>query len=192
MRTRNNLLRKLANSLWGASAPTLGATALALRYSVAEYACIVWERSSHSKKLDPTLNDSCRAITGCLKLTSVDSLHVLSGIAPPDIRRSVASRMERLCPSQDRRHPCHDIQPAQKRLKSRKSFLHTVQSLTEPPHVARCRLWEDRRSSNHHHDKLPLLTKEQLPLGYNQDWRMWKSLNRLRTGMGRSKVNMRK
>ena len=83
-------------------------------------------------------------------------------------------------------------EPAQKRLKSRKSFLHTVQPLTEPPHVARCRLWEERHSSNHHHDKLPLPTKEQLPLGYNQDWRTWKSLNRLRTGMGRSKVNMQK
>ena len=85
VRTRNNLLRKLVNSLWDASAPTLRATALALCYSAAEYACPVWERSSHSKKLDPTLNDSCRAITGCLKLTSVDSLHVLSGTAPPDI-----------------------------------------------------------------------------------------------------------
>ena len=192
VRTRNNLLRKLVTSLWGANAPTLRATALALCYSAAEYACPVWERSSHSKKLDPTLNDSCRAITGCLKPTSVDSLHVLSGIAPPDIRRPVASRMERLRQSQDRRHPCHDIEPAQKRLKSRKSFLHTVQPLTESPHVARCRLWEERCSSNHHHDKLPLPTKEQLPLGYNQDWRMCKSLNRLRTGMGRSKVNMRK
>ena len=53
VRTRNNLLRKLANLLWGASAPTLRATALALCYSAAEYACPVWERSSHSKKLDP-------------------------------------------------------------------------------------------------------------------------------------------
>ena len=126
VRTRNNLLRKLANSLWGASAPTLRATALALCYSAAEYACPVWERSSHSKKLDPTLNDSCRAITGFLKPMSVDTLHVLSGIAPPDIRWSVTSRMERLRQSQDRRHPCHDIEPAQKHLKLRKSSLHTV------------------------------------------------------------------
>ena len=122
VRTRNNLLRKLANSLWGASAPNLRATDLALCYSAAEYACPVWERSSHSKKLDPTLNDSCRAITGCLKPTSVDSLHVLSGIAPPDIRRSVASRMERLRQSQDRRHPCHDIEQPRNAWSQGKAF----------------------------------------------------------------------
>ena len=192
VRTRNNLLRKLINSSWGASVSTLRATALALCYSAAEYACPVWERSSHSKKLDPILNDSCRAISGCLKPTNVSSLYVLSGIAPPDIRRSVASSVERLRQSQDSRHPCYDIQPSQKRLKSRKSFLHSVQPLTESPQVARCRLWEERRSSNLHHDKLPLPTKEQLPPGHKQDWKTWKSLNRLRTGMGRCKVNMKK
>ena len=192
VRTRNNLLRKLANSSWGASAPTLRTTALALCYSAAEYACPVWERSAHSHKLDPALNDCCRAITGCLKPTSVDSLHVLSGIAPPDIRRSVASRMERLRQTQDTRHPCHDVELPQRRLKSRKSFLQSVQPLTEPPHVARCRLWEERRNISHHNGKLPLPTKEQLPLGQHQDWGTWKSLNRLRTGVGRCKANLRK
>ena len=192
VRTRNNLLRKLANSSWGACASTLRATALALCYSAAEYACPVWERSSHSRKLDPILNDSCRAITGCLKATNIDSLYVLSGIAPPGIRRSVASSSERLRQSQDSRHPCYDVQPSQKRLKSRKSFLHTVQPLSDSPQMVRCRLWEERRSINHHHDKLSLPTKEQLPPGHKQDRLTWKSLNRLRTGMGRCKVNMRK
>ena len=95
VRTRNNLLHKLANSSWGANTSTLRATALALCYSVAEYACPVWERSSHAKKVDASLNDSCRCITGCLRPTNVDSLYVLAGIAPPGIRRSVASRTER-------------------------------------------------------------------------------------------------
>ena len=67
VRTRNNLLHKLANSSWGANTSTLRATALALCYSVAEYACPVWERSSHAKKVDASLNDSCRCITGCLR-----------------------------------------------------------------------------------------------------------------------------
>ena len=36
--TRNNLLRKLSNSKWGTNAGTFRTTALALSYSVAEYA----------------------------------------------------------------------------------------------------------------------------------------------------------
>ena len=44
--TRNNLLRKLSNSKWGANASTIRTTALALCYSVAEYAAPVWARSS--------------------------------------------------------------------------------------------------------------------------------------------------
>ena len=50
---------------WGASPQTLKSTALALCYSTAEYACPVWERSAHAKKIDPALNATCRLITGC-------------------------------------------------------------------------------------------------------------------------------
>ena len=100
--------------------------------------------------------------------------------------------MERLGQSQNSRHTCYNIQPSQKRLKSRKSFLHSVQPLTESPQSARCRLWEERRRSIQHHDKLPLPTKEQLPPGHKQDRKTCKSLNRLRTEMGRCKVNMEK
>ena len=39
---RNNLRRKLANSKWGTSASTIRTTALALCYSVTEYASPVW------------------------------------------------------------------------------------------------------------------------------------------------------
>ena len=64
---RNNVLRKLANSKWGTHPSTLKTTALALCYSTAEYACPVWEISAHTNKVDPVLNDACRAITGCLQ-----------------------------------------------------------------------------------------------------------------------------
>ena len=46
--TRNNLLRKLSNSKWGANASTIRTTALALCYSVAEHAAPAWARSSHA------------------------------------------------------------------------------------------------------------------------------------------------
>ena len=50
--TRNNLLKKLANSKWGTNARTIRTTALALCYSTAEYAAPVWARSSHANKLN--------------------------------------------------------------------------------------------------------------------------------------------
>ena len=88
--TRNNLLRKLS-SKWGANASTIRTTALALCYSVAEYAAPVWARSSHSHKLNPELNSACRAVTG----TNVEDLYFLAGIVPPDIRRDVCARVEK-------------------------------------------------------------------------------------------------
>ena len=93
--TRNNLLRKLSNSKWGANASTIRTTALALCYSVAEYAAPVWARSSHTQKLNPELNSACRAATGCLKPTNEEDLYLLAGIAPPDIRRDVCARVEK-------------------------------------------------------------------------------------------------
>ena len=92
---RNNVLRKLSGTNWGANPSTIRSTALALCLSAADYACPVWERSAHAKKLDPAINAACRLITGCLKPTPTDSLYILSGIAPPDIRRRAASHRER-------------------------------------------------------------------------------------------------
>ena len=187
VRTRNNLLHKLANSSWGANTFTLRATALALCYSVAEYACPVWERLSHAKKVDASLNDSCRCITGCLRPTNVDSLHVLAGIAPPGVRRSVANRTERRRQDDDARHPSHNHQPAPSRLKSRKSFIHAVQPLSQPSQTARLALWEEQRIAKQHLAKLPIPTSEQLAPGHKSEWKLWKSLNRLRTGMAAAK-----
>ena len=93
--TRNNLLKKLANSRWGTNARTIRTTALALCYFTAEYAAPVWERSAHAHLLNPELNQACRAITGCIKPTNVENLYLLAGIAPPEVRRSVCARVER-------------------------------------------------------------------------------------------------
>ena len=93
--TRNNLLKKLANSRWGTNARTIRTTALALCYSTAEYAAPVWERSAYAHLLNTELNQACRAITGCLRPTKVENLYLLAGIAPPEIRRSVCARVER-------------------------------------------------------------------------------------------------
>ena len=81
---RNIIIRKLANSKWGCKASTLTPSCLALCYSAAEYASPVWARSTHARKLNPALHDNCcQIISGCLKPTSLDSVHLLIGIAPP-------------------------------------------------------------------------------------------------------------
>ena len=115
------------------------------------------------------LPDSCRCITGCLRPTNVDSLYVLAGIAPPGVRRSVASRTERRRQAEDTRHPCHNHQPAPSRLKSRKSFLHAVQPLSQPPQTARLALWEEQRIAKQHLAKLPIQTSEQLAPGHKSE-----------------------
>ena len=110
---RNNMIRKLANSKWGGcNASTLRPSCLALCYSAAEYACPVWARSTHAYKLNPALHDCFRIISGCLKPTKLDSVHLLAGVAPPHIRRTVACRVERTRQTTNARHQLFHHQPA--------------------------------------------------------------------------------
>ena len=97
--TRNNLLRKLTNSRWGAHPATGRTTALALCISTAEFACSSWDRSRHTGHVDVALNDTCRITTGCLKATllvctggDIPSPHTPRGCQQ---RRSLAPRRSR-------------------------------------------------------------------------------------------------
>ena len=126
----------------GATHPsTIKTTALALCYSTAEYACPVWERSAHAHKVDPVLNDACRAITGCLLPTNVENLYLLAGIAPPAVRRSVTAQREREKQVNDNRHPLHGHNLPRKRLKSRNSFMHATYKLIQSPSTRRLEQW---------------------------------------------------
>ncbi|KAJ8735506.1 hypothetical protein PYW07_007126 [Mythimna separata] len=113
--TRNNLLRHLTSTRWGASLRTTG---MALCFSAGEYASPVWSRSAHSNLVDTALIETCRIATGCLKPTSVRMLYPLIGIVPPEIRRAVASRIERVKQQND---ACHNHSLVPLRLKSRNS-----------------------------------------------------------------------
>ena len=120
--TRDNLLKKLANSRCGTNARTIRTTALALCYSTAEYAAPVWERSTYAHLQNPELNQACRAITGGLKPTNVENLYLPAGIAPPEIRRSVCARVKRT-KQEEREREAHSLfghTPARRRIKSRK------------------------------------------------------------------------
>ena len=83
----------------------------------------------------------------------------------------------------------HGHVPAKSRLKSRKSFLNAV----EPDKAAYVReILRKERLANH---PTPLSTfvgdKEELPPGADASWTEWRSLNRLRSGIGRSKVTLK-
>jgi hypothetical protein len=88
---RNNLIRKLAGSKWGATPNTIRTTGLALCFSAGEYACPVWNQSKHTKHVDTALNEICRIITGYLKPTPLKYIYPLAGIVPPGIRRHAAT-----------------------------------------------------------------------------------------------------
>ena len=178
---RNNIIRKLANSKWGCKASTLRSSCLALCYSAAKYACPVWAKSTHAHKPNPALHDCCRIISGCLKATNLDSVHILAGIAPPHIRRTVACRMERIRQTTDARHQLFHHQPAASRLKSRKSFLRTVTPLDSSAGSSRLRLWKDRLTDVRASVKMGLEVAESFP-----------AVNRLRIGVGRAKTVMRR
>ena len=85
LQSRNNLIAKLAGTLWGASTSTLCTSALALCYSVAEYCCPVWARSSYTSLINTKLYNSMCLISGCLQPTQLSWLPVLSGVAPPSL-----------------------------------------------------------------------------------------------------------
>ena len=190
IKTRNNLVKKLATSKWGADPHTLRSTALALCYSTAEYCAPVWCRSAHAKKIDPLLNEVCRTITGTLKPTPTNALHRLAGIAPPNIRREVTSRKEKRKQMQDTRHCLYHHIPVHPRLKSRKSFV-TVEALPLGETVRSCRLemWQNTISENHLPATIPP-PSEDLPEGSMLGRKEWAALNRARAGVGRTGKNM--
>ena len=138
---RNNIIRKLANSTYGCKASTLRPSCLALCYSAAEYACPVWARSTHAPKLNPTLQDCCRIISGCLKPTNLDSVHLLG-------RYRSSTHQEDCClPHRTHRptdrHQLFHHQPAASRLKSRKSFMRSLTPLDSSASSSRLQLWKD-------------------------------------------------
>ena len=115
--------------------------------------CLVYTRAC---KLNPTQHDCCRIISDCLKPTNLDSVHLLAGIAPPHIRRTVACRMERT-------HKQFHHRPAASRFKLRKSFMRTVTQLDSS--ASSSRLTDEPASI-----KMGLEVAESLPSGSGEDW----------------------
>lgn len=87
LKTKNNIISKLVGKSWSCRANVLRISILSLVYSVAEYCVPVWERSVHAKKIDTQLNNTLRTIVGCVRVTNLQWLPVLSNIVSPAARR---------------------------------------------------------------------------------------------------------
>jgi len=125
------LLRRLAGSGWGARATTLRTATLALVHSTAEYCAPVWCRSAHTRLIDPTINGALRIVTGCLRPTPKDTLPILAGIQPAELRRS-GTKLSLGRRAMEPGHLLHSAltRPSSadaRRLKSRHSFVPAVQ-----------------------------------------------------------------
>jgi len=53
-----------------------------------EYCAPVWCRGTHSRLIDPAINDAFRIVSGCLRPTPTD---ILTGTQPAELRRKGAS-----------------------------------------------------------------------------------------------------
>ena len=127
----------------------------------------MWERSTHAKKLDVTLNDTCRMITCCLKPTNTNSLPVPAGIAPPDIRRAVARRTERTRQTTDQRHLLNGHLGVVSRLKSRKNFIKCTEPINTTAKAARMELRRERLEPLDASVHLNISADEHVPAGAN-------------------------
>ena len=122
--------------------------------------------------------------------TNVEDLYLLSGIAPPAIRRDVCARVERQKQSTRDTHSLFGQIPVARRLKSRHCFLSSVQPANFPAKIIRCSEWRKRLRNKSHLDIINL--HEELAKGYDSPWTTWMCLNILRTGYTCSKAQRKK
>ncbi|UYV73997.1 hypothetical protein LAZ67_11001769 [Cordylochernes scorpioides] len=181
LKTRNNIMTRLAGTTWGCSADTLRTTALALVYSVAEYCAPVWERSSHTDSIDAQLNQTMRLITGNMRPTPIDWLPYLSNIAPPDLRRkkSTSNLLSKI--KANTKLPINTVLeiPPPTRLISRNP------AWVADENVDLKEEWRNRWSNLAIANKDLVEDPNTKPPGYNLPRRTWSTLNRIRTSTGR-------
>ena len=90
----------------------------------------------------------------------------------------------------DQRHPLNGHLGMVPRLKSRMSFIKCTEPINTMAKVARMELWRERLEPLDASVHLNISADEHLPAGAENPWTTWKALNRLRTQVGRSRVNM--
>ena len=191
---RNNFIRCLSGSTRGANAKTLRTAALV--YSSAEYATPVWSRSSHTQKLDVSLNDTMRIITGCVKPTPTHFLPVLSGIAPAKLRRNYVTNKIYHHVSVNKEHPLHSLVPdpqslRPQRLKSRHLFYRRAAKHHNCGHDI-IEAWNKEWTKHQRTKQLTVTPDTTAPPGSDLPEKLWVILSRLRAGVGRFGEEMHK
>ena len=152
VKSRCDIISKLAGIYWVAPAPVLRTYAIALVYSVAEYCVPVWgkmcacpamcgtcEHLSHTQ-----LNNTMRTVSGAPRPTTINWLPVLSNIEPPHIRRDRATLQEYNKAQQlTDRFPIKKIlrEPPKSRIRSHRPFVIEVARLVSLHHTEQ-ETWE--------------------------------------------------
>lgn len=129
--------------------------------------------STHAKKVDVAVNETCRIITGCLKLTNTNKLYTLCGIAPPEIRRQVTAEEERKKCNSNGRHPLYGYIPRNNKTQ------FSTQHYRDPAIESRWTYieimkWKDRCKTD---DPIRTRTSESLRPGRDLKYGLWKTLN---------------
>ena len=148
----------------------------------------MWERSCHATSVNTELSIACRVIRGTLKPTPLSSLYRLASIAPPSVRRSVASMTERTKQLSDPRHPLYGHVELATRLRSCSSFttVHPIGNTRASRRRLEC--WAES-------DPMPLQVSlptlcETLPKGSHLNRKEWLTLHRARSYVGRTNDNL--
>ncbi|KAL4153463.1 hypothetical protein QTP88_001296 [Uroleucon formosanum] len=189
LKTRNNIISKLAGTSWGCRANILRTSALALVYSTAEYCAPVWQRSVHTSKVDVELNNTMRIISGCVRTTKLQWLPVLSNMAPPELLRYAATiRLLQQLQNSTNLPIFNDINKApHKRLKSRHPIWDTQNTTINQEDMWK-KSWKDENVVN---SSLINDPTQRVP-GFELPRAIWSALNRIRTEQGKCKFLLHK
>lgn len=187
IKSRVNIISKLAGSSWGASVDTLRISALSLVYSVAEYCCPVWMNSHHTSKVDVELNKCMRIISGSVSSTPISWLPILSNIAPPSLRRENTSfhQWKKIGLNSDLPlfNLMNNLPP--NRLTSRSPSYGSGLRYFNGENFDLCEKWKVLWSAENVQNAFLVADPNVALPGMQLSRRLWITLNRFRTGHGR-------
>jgi len=90
------MCRTLESACWlrlGCWSNSIETLTLAMVHSTVENCSPAEYHSAHTRHFDPAMNDALRIVTGCLRPTPVDNLHILAGIQSAELRRKGATTL---------------------------------------------------------------------------------------------------